>query len=243
MVKDGHIAKVPDNLTLEECTSLGTGLTTVGQALYMTLKFPLPPNKTSASFPILISGGSSATGTLAIQYAKLYVISIHWLLAMLTYINSSGLEVITTASPQSFDLVKSRGADVVFDYNDPECGQKIREYTKNSLCYVFDCVSTAASYKLVAQAFPTKSAETLHLVTLLPLDGWTRTDVQTHTLLAYTTFGEAFSKFGMDFPPLEEHFKFGKMFWKLNAQLLAEGKVKPHPVTIRKGGFDGVVSG
>ncbi|KAF7508437.1 hypothetical protein GJ744_009290 [Endocarpon pusillum] len=226
MVKDGHIAKVPDNLTLEECASLGTGLTTVGQALYMTLKFPLPPNKTSDSFPIFISGGSSATGTLAIQYAK-----------------HSGLEVITTASPQNFDLVKSRGADVVFDYNDPECGQKIREYTKNSLCYVFDCVSTAASYKLVAQAFPTKSAETLHLVTLLPPDGWTRIDVQTHTLLAYTTFGEAFSKFGMNFPPLEEHFKFGKIFWKLTAQLVAEGQIKPHPVTIRKGGFHGVVSG
>ncbi len=142
MVKDGHIARVPDSLTVDECASLGTGLTTVGQALYMTLNFTLPPNRTSAPFPIFISGGSSATGTLALQYAKLYNISIRWLPTLLTWVNSSGLEVITRASPQSFDLVKSRGADVVFDYNDPECGQKIREYTKNSLCYVFDCVST-----------------------------------------------------------------------------------------------------
>jgi len=41
----------------------------------------------------------------------------------------------------------------------------------------------------------------------------------------------------MDFPPIKEHFDFGVMFWKLNTQLLAEGKIKPHPVTKGTGGL------
>ena len=72
MVKDGYLARFPDSLSFEQAATLGFGVTTVGQALYMTLKLPLPgvdPFKESVS--ILIYGGSTATGTLAIQYAKL----------------------------------------------------------------------------------------------------------------------------------------------------------------------------
>lgn len=73
MVKDGHIAKIPQGLSFDNAATLGTGLSSVGQSLYMVLKLPLPTEPTKAPFPILISGGSSATGTLAIQYAKLFV--------------------------------------------------------------------------------------------------------------------------------------------------------------------------
>jgi len=132
---------------------------------------------------------------------------------------------------------------VVFDYHDPECAEKIRAYTNNSLRYVLDTVSQATSYKICAEALPTESKEELNLVALLPLDGWPRKDVNARVILAYTTFGEAFSKFGTDFPPLKEHFEFGEMFWKLNAKLLAEGKIKPHPATVRQGGLQGIPTG
>jgi NADPH:quinone reductase-like Zn-dependent oxidoreductase len=71
MVKDGHAAKIPNGMSFEDTATLGVGVTTVGQALYMTLKLPLPTEPAKTSFPILIYGGSTATGTLAIQYAKL----------------------------------------------------------------------------------------------------------------------------------------------------------------------------
>lgn len=75
MVRDGHVAKVPPGLTLEETSTLGVGITTVGQALFMTMQLPLPgdaPDAILGNCPsILIYGGSTATGTLAIQYAKL----------------------------------------------------------------------------------------------------------------------------------------------------------------------------
>jgi NADPH:quinone reductase-like Zn-dependent oxidoreductase len=56
-------------MTFEETATLGVGLTTSGQ----TLGFPLPGEKQPEEEKfILIYGGSSATGTLAIQFAKLY---------------------------------------------------------------------------------------------------------------------------------------------------------------------------
>jgi hypothetical protein len=62
-------------------------------------------------------------------------------------------------------------------------------------------------------------------------------------ILAYTTFGEAFTKFGTDFPAMPQHFEFGEMFWKLNAELIEEGKILPHPVTLRSGGLHGIPAG
>ncbi len=71
MVKDGLLAKIPDGMSFEDTASLGVGVTTVAQTLYLALNFPLPPGKVESPMTILIYGGSSASGTMAIQYAKL----------------------------------------------------------------------------------------------------------------------------------------------------------------------------
>ena len=155
----------------------------------------------------------------------------------------SGLTVITTASPKNFDLVKSRGADAVFDYNDPECAEKIRSYTNNSLRYVLDTISQEWSYKICAAALSSDSTEELNCVALLPVDTWPRENVNTRAILAYTTFGEEFHKFETTFPAMKDHFAMGVMFWKLNASLLSEGRIKTHPITIREGGLQGIPNG
>lgn len=108
---------------------------------------------------------------------------------------------------------------------------------------MLDTISTEYSYEICAAALPNDSTEERKLVSLLPLDKWPRKDVNAQTVLAYTTFGEAFSKFGKDFPPIKEHFEFGKMFWELGGKLIAEGKIKHHPMTIRDGGLYGIPSG
>lgn len=89
--------QIPENLSFEEAATLGVGVTTVGQGLYQSLKLPLPNHPATTPFFVLVYGGSTATGSLAIQYAKL-----------------SGLKVVTTCSPHNFEYVKSLGAVEAF---------------------------------------------------------------------------------------------------------------------------------
>lgn len=71
LVKGDLQIKIPDNLSFEEASTLGVGISTVGQGLYQSLGLPLPNQPSKEKTPILIYGGSTATGTLAIQFAKL----------------------------------------------------------------------------------------------------------------------------------------------------------------------------
>lgn len=63
--------KIPDGVSFEEAATLGVGVITVGQGLYQSLKLPLPTEPAREGFPVLVYGGSTATGTLAIQFARL----------------------------------------------------------------------------------------------------------------------------------------------------------------------------
>jgi hypothetical protein len=111
---------------------------------------------------------------------------------------------------------------------------------------VLDCVSKEASYKLIAKALPNvcKEPAAVKFVTLLPTDTWPRhDDIKPVTILAYTTLGKAFSKFGVDLPAIPSHFDFGVRFWKLSNELLAQGRVKTHPIALREGGLAGIPDG
>ena len=72
------------------------------------------------------------------------------------------------------------------------------------------------------------------------MDTWPRKDIIPQAILAYTTFGEEFYKFDTTFPALKDHFDMGVIFWKLSAKLLADGKVKPHPIMVCEGGLQGI---
>lgn len=63
--------KIPDYMSFEEAATLGAGMITVGKGLYESLDLPWPDDPPMKSFPVLVYGGSTATGTLAIQFAKL----------------------------------------------------------------------------------------------------------------------------------------------------------------------------
>lgn len=63
--------KIPDGVSFEDASALGAGIITMGQSLYQSLGLPLPNNPSKENLPVLIYGGSTATGTLSIQFAKL----------------------------------------------------------------------------------------------------------------------------------------------------------------------------
>ena len=234
--------KLPDNLSDEDASTLGVGVTTVGQGLYQSLGLPLPGSGQKADYPLLVYGGSTATGSLAIQFAVL-----------------SGCKVVTTCSPRNFPFVKALGAAEAFDYNDPDCAKKIREYTGDKLTKVFDCISEGESPKISSEAISSKGGEVSYL--LNPKHD--RTDVEnkvrhhrlgsltnTHAnassqaTLGYTVTGEAFKFFGgMEFPAKPQDFEFGKTFWELATKLLASQQLTVHPTKVGSGGLQGVLKG
>lgn len=63
--------KIPDDMSFEDAATLGAGIITMGQGLYQSLGLPLPTHPSADNTSVLIYGGSTATGTLAIQFAKL----------------------------------------------------------------------------------------------------------------------------------------------------------------------------
>ncbi|KAJ5585790.1 Polyketide synthase enoylreductase [Penicillium hetheringtonii] len=199
--------KIPPNLTFEEAATLGVGIVTVGQALYQALKLSPPQAEPIPNgIPLLIYGGSSATGTLAIQFAKL-----------------SGYMVITTCSPHNFDLVRGLGADSVYDYKHPEAAAQIRQATGDQLKLTLDCIGGEDGANF-----------------------WSRTkreNIVDSGTLGYTAVGVAFRKFGREFPPMPEDAAHIAAFITLIEPLLAQGKIKTHPIKVGKGGLYGVLEG
>lgn len=150
--------------------------------------------------------------------------------------------MITTCSPRNFDLVKSLGADGVFDYSDKDCGAKIREYTSNKLKYVWDTISLPASMQICADALT--SDGDAHYGCLLKAE-FPRKDVTLTYTLAYTCFGENFHLYGTthEAKDLQDDYKFAVKWASIFEKLLADGKVKVHPPKVMDGGLDKLLDG
>lgn len=193
------------------------------------MKLPLPTDeaavKAAAGTPILIYGGSTATGVLGIQYAKL-----------------SGFKVLTTASPRNFDYLRSLGADEVYDYNSDGWVEEVRKSTGGKLRHAWDCISLEASARGCAAALDTDPAAAPRYATLLPLDEAIVKAVNPAVdgpefTLGYTSVGEAFNML-VDYPASADDYEHAKMFVALTEGLLAQGKIKPIKTEADRGGKD-----
>ncbi|OQD77539.1 hypothetical protein PENDEC_c002G05495 [Penicillium decumbens] len=222
VVKGDVQMKIPDHMSFQDAATLGVGINTVGQGLYQSLKLALPTEPIKDATPILIYGGSTATGTLAIQFAKL-----------------SGYKVITTCSPRNFDLVRSLGADAVFDYKDPKSAAEIRKQTDNNLKLVLDCISLESSIEFCDNAISTEGGEYSALL-MVKLG---RANVNCRSTLAYTVAGEAFQFGDTSFPAKPEDFDHATKFISIAQPLLEQGKVKVHRPKVGKNGLQGVLEG
>lgn len=153
---------------------------------------------------------------------------------------SSGFYVITTSSPRNFELLKSVGADAVFDYHSPTVASDIRNVSDNNLQYVLDCISSDSSAKISADSIGPNGGK---YSALLKVENFPRDDV-THALtFAYTALGQAVKVAGIEIPAKKEDFDFAVQFIALIRELLAEGKIKVHPPTVRPGGLEAIFDG
>jgi aspyridone synthetase trans-acting enoyl reductase len=65
------VFKIPLGMSFQDAATLGIGLSTVGLALYQFLKLPFPVSSPSKPRHVLVYGGGTATGTLAIQLLRM----------------------------------------------------------------------------------------------------------------------------------------------------------------------------
>lgn len=68
--------RIPEGMSVEEGASLPAGLCTIGLAL-RALGLPTPDNPAQKPIKVLVYGGSTASGTLALQLLRLWVVSAH----------------------------------------------------------------------------------------------------------------------------------------------------------------------
>ena len=118
VLRENLASPIPDSLSYERACVLPLALSTAACALYMkdylALELPsLQPHKNGEI--VLVWGGSTSVGCNAIQLAV-----------------ASGYQVITTASPKNFELMKSLGASHVFDYHSATTVPEIIELLKGT---------------------------------------------------------------------------------------------------------------
>lgn len=98
--------------------------------------------------------------------------------------------MVTSASPHSFDLCKSYGADHIVDYHDvSKAIEEIKKVSNNNVVGALECIGGEASTKLAVESFGSKGGI---LTTLLPAPEGSdkiRTDVKVDRILLYTIFG------------------------------------------------------
>ncbi|KXX82038.1 Protein TOXD [Madurella mycetomatis] len=242
MVKGDVAIKIPDHMSDEQAATLGAGIITVGQSLYQALKLPLPVSGSSSppllspkSPQILIYGGSTASGLLGIQLARL-----------------SGYRVATTCSPSNFAYVKSLGADAAFDYRSPTVVADIKAWSRGDgdgdggddddiddvpLTLAWDCIATPDSARICAGCLSGARGGTyraLGAVDDAVVKG-VNERVDNGFTVAFTALGEAFDV-GFVVPAVPEDFEFAKMFGELVRELLAEGQVRAVRVDVNCGG-------
>ena len=198
--------------------------------MYKDLKLPLPTQPSQEPLPLLIYGGSTATGMAGIQFAKL-----------------SGLNVITTCSPHNFDLVKSLGADAVVDYKSPTCAADIKELTNNSLVYAWDCTGDGAGLCAAAMSDSKPGDYGSIMPAGLDLLKKTNPNVTGHeSVRGYDTMGEKYLWLGQTpIEPDQELMQFYMSFLDLTQPFLQDGRIQPLKAALNKtgSGLDGALTG
>ncbi|OQV09348.1 Alcohol dehydrogenase GroES-like domain-containing protein [Cladophialophora immunda] len=219
--------RFPESMSFEEAATLGVGVITVGQAMFMQMGLRRPtaePKAPATEDLILIYGGSSATGSMAIQFAKL-----------------AGLVPITVCSRHNFAFVKSLGAAAAFDYKDADCVDQIKTYIgpDRELKYVFDTISTTETAEICGQVIASGG---LWAYILLGTKFPPRDDAEKIYPLAYLSVGERVKKAKIEFPPSQRDFDFVSDWMLLVEELLQKGLLKPHPRQVEHG-LENVLNG
>ncbi|KAJ3859833.1 hypothetical protein EV359DRAFT_67830 [Lentinula novae-zelandiae] len=211
------LVDIPDDMSFESASTLGLAAFTACQVLWQSQKLPTPVDVAKDPFPILVWGGASAVGQFVIQLAK-----------------QSGLQVITTASPQNHELLRKLCADTVFDYRDPKVISNIKTFCGDKqLRVAIDCVSVDESVSLVTQCI--EDCEDSYIALVLPVEVKTKY-IRSDFTYAYTLLGKPIEgKYA--YPAIPEHFEFGKWCAALLSRLAKNNTLSVTPIRVVPNGL------
>lgn len=155
-------AELPDSLSFQEGAVLPLALSTASAGLFQadTLGLPLPSSEDiqQRNEAILVWGGASSVGSVAIQLAA-----------------ASGVTVVTTASPRNHEFVRSCGAHTIFDYKSPTVVEDIVSILRTTkFVGVFDSIGEPRSFEAIAKIVNTLGGH-VKVSSVLPYDKPTET--------------------------------------------------------------------
>lgn len=180
--------------------------------------------------PVLVYGGSTATGTIAIQLLKL-----------------SGLDPITVCSSPNFDLVRSRGASQVLDRRMPatELSAAIKAHTGGRLRHVLDCIGSPETAAICYDAMSRVGGRYTSLERVPSAVLEKRRAIRASFFHAAEALGDSLSFPGyLEREGSQEKRDLAVRYFEMYQRLLNNGELQLHPTqVIDAGGLEGVLEG
>jgi NADPH:quinone reductase-like Zn-dependent oxidoreductase len=211
------IARIPSGMSFESAAAVPVAAITAAISLQRYMRISPGPSCSALGDErhwLLIWGGATSTGYMAIQLTKIY-----------------GLSVIAVASPANYEYLRQAGADVVLDRNKPdEALRRIREITRGKLRLAFDAVGPTTA-RLCASALCKEPGQPLPV--LVALAGIPK-DVAEGPVLNTISIPTVKVKLFHNEPA------FGSRLLQELTAYLADGRLKPPRISVVSGGFEAV---
>jgi len=207
------ISKIPDNISDDEASTIPLGSFTSVVGLFQKTNIALPESGPTANGkPVLILGGSSSVGQYAIQLARIAGFS----------------PIVTTASSQHTEFLKSLGATHVFDRNADV--KTIQEAFPTPVALAFDTIGIASTQHVAYDVLTTPSPPAgAHLALVLDLDPALKEKNGDNKVSVHRVFGSSHAFRDLGIP-----------FYKVVGKWIEEGKYVPNHVQLVKGGLAAV---
>lgn len=174
---------------------------------------------------LLIYSAATNTGMHAIQFSRI----IH-----------PNTSIVAIASPKHHEMLRSLGADAVFDYRSPSLVKDVKALGKE-IRRSLDCYSEGNSSATAAACMAGG-----RLVRTLPpsmMSGSVPKEIETDWILSYTALGKPFWFLLKYYSARPEDYKNAHTYLQELTKLLEQGKFVPVPHRLMSGGLSGIQAG
>jgi NADPH:quinone reductase-like Zn-dependent oxidoreductase len=236
------IFRIPKNISFDEAATFPLCSLTAAQALFIRLRLPSPfPNPyqtsplstTSRTPTLLVYSASTSLGLFTVQLAKLVTPSIR---------------VIATASASNHSLLRSLGADSVFDYRSPNWVEDVKKASAGGVDFAVDCISEDKTTGMISRCFvegeSVAAGGEKHIAVIRSV-AWDKSLVRGDVTPLYGAvwmgLGHEIVYNGNILPADPIHRAFAVAFYRYLSSSSSAFPVKPNPVRLMPGGLEKIV--